>query len=72
MIVPEVGSVERTTPLMFTVWMLEKSENIPVPGMLVVLKMLPQEWVMFRGKVNLTTGGLAVVSRVPVQPWSIM
>lgn len=36
--IPVVGSWERTAPLMLTVWMLEKSEKIPVPGALVVWK----------------------------------
>lgn len=36
--VPIVGSKDRTTPLTFTDWMLEKSEKIPVPGALVVCR----------------------------------
>lgn len=51
-------------PLMLTVWMLEKSEKIPVPAALVVLNVLPQAWVIFRGKLKRATGGSTVSSRV--------
>lgn len=37
-----VGSCDRITPLMLTDWMLEKSENIPVPGALVVCRVVKQ------------------------------
>lgn len=37
-----VGSCDRITPLMLTDWMLEKSENIPAPGALVVFRVVQQ------------------------------
>lgn len=71
MIVPVVGSMDRTMPLMLTVWMLEKSENMPVPAELMVLNTLPQAWVIFRGKLKRATGGVTDSSRVALQAGSI-
>lgn len=70
MIVPVVGSKDRTIPLMLTVWMLEKSEKTPVPAVLVVVNTLPQALVKFTGKVKLATGGVALTLRVALQAGS--
>lgn len=64
--------MDRMTPLILTVWMLEKSENIPVPAALVVMNVLPQALVMFSGKLKRATGGVTESSRVALQAGSNM